>query len=119
MSTSSQHASRARSFLISIPQEGNRDSERPGNASLVTQLISDSLGTSKPLLTMVWGGVVIIIFFFLSTHFLPLCPSLPACYLLPGEFASLLRPRGPIRGLLQGGRLKQSLPLGGLPELKF
>lgn len=64
---------------------------------------------------MVWGGVVII----LSTRFLLLVPSLPACYLLPGEFASLLRLGGPIRGLLQGGRLRQSLPLGGLPELKF
>lgn len=69
---------------------------------------------------MVWGGaVIIIIIFFLSTCFLPPVPSLPACYHLPGEFSSLLGPRGPIRGRPQGGRLRQSRPLGGLPELKF
>lgn len=73
------------------------DSERP---STVTQ--RRSLGTSKSLLIMVWGGAVIIIIFFCQPVFSPV-PSLPACYHLPGEFASVLGPRGPIRGLLQRG----------------
>lgn len=77
------------------------DSERPSNVSPVTQRRSDSLGTSKSLLIMVWGGAVI--FFVCVNLFFPPVPSLPACYHLPGEFASVLGPRGPIRGLLQRG----------------
>lgn len=86
------------------------------NSSKVAQLPSDSLETPKSLPLTMRGGRVII---FLPTCFLPPFSSLPACDHISGEFASLLGLRGPIRRLPQGSRLRQSLPPGGLPELKF